>query len=108
MATATENFTIHYPDWYTERVELEMTDKGYFRGPFVELEDGSRYELFFYDPVRLGQDLERMVPHGYPCVAEVNMVVVPEVTPAAIRAAVEHLVRTGYFRKLRPIAAGAG
>jgi len=104
MAATTTEFTIHYPDWYTERAELEMTDKGYLPGPFVELADGTRYELYFYDPVRLAQDLERMLPHGYPCLAKGNMVIVPEVTPAAIRAAVEHLVRQGFFQKLKPVA----
>lgn len=102
MATSTAAFTLHYPDGYDERAELEMTDKGYCPGPAVELEDGSRYELYFYDPVRLAQDLERIAGHGCPCIAEVNMVVVPEVTPAAIRSAVERLVETGYFSKVKP------
>jgi hypothetical protein len=104
MATGMANYTIHYPEWFTERVEMEMTDKGYFAGPFVELEDGSRYELYFYDPVRLAQDLERMLPHGYPCLAKGNMVVVPEVTLATIQTAIDHLVRQGYFRHLKPAA----
>ena len=104
MATSMATFTLHYPDWYDERVELEMTDKGYFAGPVVELEDGSRYELYFYDPVRLAQDLERSAAEGIPCIAEVNLVVVPEVTPAAILAAVERLVQIGYFGHLRPVS----
>jgi hypothetical protein len=103
MATGTASFTIHFPESYTERVEMEMTDKGYFAGPFVELADGSWYELYFYDPVRLAQDLERMLPHGYPCLARGNMVIVPEVTPTAIQTAVEHLVHQGYFRHLKPV-----
>jgi len=107
MTTSPPAFTLHYAEWYDERVELEMTDKGYLSGMTVELEDGSRYELYFYDPVRLGQDLAADQPYGMPCVAEVNMVVVPEVTPAAIRAAVAYLVEAGYFRKIKPLTADA-
>src|SRR5437762_2547115 len=103
MATATAAYTFHFPAGYDDRVEAEMTDKGYLPGVVVELADGSRYELTFYDHVRLGQNVVRMAPLGHPCYANPNMVVVPEVTPAAIQAAVEHLVGQGYFRRLKPV-----
>jgi hypothetical protein len=103
MPATTASFTIRYPDWYDERAETEMTDKGYFPGPTVELETGARYELYFYDPVRLGQDVAALAKNGRPYVAEPNMVVVPEVTAAAIRRAVEGLVHDGYFDHLLPL-----
>ena len=92
MATATAAYTFHFPAGYDDRVEAEMTDKGYLPGVVVEFADGSRYELTFYDHVRLGQNVERLAPQGY-----------PEVTPAAIQAAVEHLVGQDYFRRLKPV-----
>src|SRR5207253_3137929 len=104
MAIAATTYSIRWPDWHDWRSELEMTDKGYFPGPFVDFADGSSYELFFYDPVRLSQELDMVATRGVPVIAEINMVVVPEVTPAAIQAAVEHLVRQGYFRHLKPVA----
>ena len=71
----------------------------------MDIADGTTYELFFYDPVRLAQELDIEVKDGIPCIAEVNMVVVPEVTPAAIRAAIERLVQIGHFSHLKPVSA---
>jgi hypothetical protein len=105
MAVATAAYTLHYPAGYDDRVEAEMTEKGYLPGAVVELADGSRYELTFYDPVRLAQNAERLAALGIPFVVLANSVVVPEMTPAAIRTALEHLVRHGHVGHLRPIAA---
>lgn len=104
MATATAAYTFHYPNGYNDRVEAEMTDKGYLPGVVVELADGPRYELTFYDPVRLGQNAERMTAGGSPMIVAINTVVVAEVTPAAIESAVEFLVLQGYIRHLKPVA----
>jgi hypothetical protein len=106
MATATNmSHEIHLPDWYDERAREECAARGYLPGTVIEFADGQRYELYFYDPVRLGQDLAADLPHGVPCVAEVNMVVVSEITPNSIRAAVTYLVEIGYFRKIKALAA---
>jgi hypothetical protein len=104
MATATTTFTIHYPGDFDDRDEYEMPLKGYFSGIVVELSDGNQYPLFFFDPVRLRQDLESASKSGRAYVAEPNMVVIPEVTPAAIEQAVAGLVRDQYFDHLKPLA----
>lgn len=104
MATASAAFAVHYPDGYDERIEYEMAEKGYLPGSIVELADGSRYELTFYDPVRLAQNVERLAACGIPFVIAANTVVVPEVTRTAIQHAVEHLVRQGHFGRLQPVA----
>jgi hypothetical protein len=105
MATDTNGFTIHFPDWFDERVEWEAESKGSLQGVTVELADGARYPVFFYDPVRLQQDLEADTSQGRPYAAEPGMIVVPQVTRAAIAEAVGQLVRGGFFNHLRPLAA---
>lgn len=69
----------------------------------VELEDGRKYPLFFYDPIRLAQDLETEVAQGLPFVAEPFMIVVPEITEAAMRTAISLLHKRGWFNEHNPI-----
>jgi len=71
----------------------------------VELADGSRYRVFFYDPTRLRQDLEATQDRR-PYRAEPGTIVLPTVTVAAIRQAVERLVEDGFFEHLRPLPTG--
>src|SRR5579884_353129 len=105
MATDTNGFTIHFPDWFDERAEWEAESKGWLSGVTVELADGARYPVFFYDPVRLSQDLEADASQGRPYAAEPGMIVLRQVTRAAIGEAVDHLVRAGFFDHLRPLPA---
>src|SRR5438093_3226843 len=99
----TSGCAIHFPHWYDELAQEEFAARGYLPETVVELSNGLRYELYFYDPVRLGQDLAADVRHGTPCIAEINLVVVPEITPANIRTAVEYLLTTDYFQKIKPV-----
>jgi hypothetical protein len=63
-----------------------------------------RFVLNFIDPVRLGQDLESSARQGNPYFTEPGLVVIPEVTRAAIETAVGHLVREHFFEELKPLA----
>jgi hypothetical protein len=103
MSTQVSPFTVVFPEWYDERCELEVPAKGWLQGVEVRLEDGSRYKLFFIDPVRLGQDLEEEVRLQRPYFAEPGLVVLPEVTTEAVRQAVAGLWRDGFFEHLRPL-----
>ena len=103
MATSAAPFTIHFPDWFDERVEYEMEQKGYLEGVQVELEDGRRYQLYFYDPVRLAQDLTAGVDFGRHYLAQPNLVVVPEVTVAAVQTAVADMIRDRAFAGLKAL-----
>ncbi len=67
------------------------------------MDDGRRYGLTFYDPVRLAQTLEDDAQSGQPYFAEPGLVVLPEVSTAAIQAAVPGLLRAGYFDSLKPL-----
>lgn len=103
MSTLAEGFTVIFPEDYDARSEYETPFRGYLEGVVVQLEDGSRYPLAFFDPVRLRQDLEAEVKWGKSCLAEVNLIVLPEVTTAAIRKAVAELFQEGYFQHLKPL-----
>jgi hypothetical protein len=103
MATNAIGFTIHFPDWFDERAEWEVESKGWLQGVTVELADGARYPVFFYDPVRLSQDLDTETSTGHPHLAEPGMIVLPHVTRAAITEALGQLVGTGFFDHMRPL-----
>jgi hypothetical protein len=104
MATEAGSYTVVFPDGYDERAELETPAKGWLSGVEVHLEDGRRYALTFYDPVRLGQTLEDDARAGRPYFAEPGLVVLPEVSTASIQAAVPGLLQDGYFTHLKPVS----
>jgi hypothetical protein len=94
---ATEKYEVVFPEWYDERGEWEAKEKGWLQGVEVRFSSGDVHPLFFYDPVRLAQDLESDVKHGRPFVAHRGMVVVPELTRDAILDVVGRLVDEAYF-----------
>ena len=96
------SFTVHFPDWYDERGEWEVESKGWLQGATVELANGNRYPVFLYDPVRLQQDLEADAKQGRPWVAEPGLIVLPELTRAAITAVIEQLVKNDFFQHFVP------
>ncbi len=100
MSTATAEPIVIFPDWHDTRAELEATARGYLSHVVVQLQDGSRYQLLFYDPVRLEQDLTTEA-RGF--LAEPNMVVVSDVTSEKIKDAVRGLWQQRYFEFLKPL-----
>ena len=103
MSTAADDWLVHFPEGYNAQREHETPWRGYLSDVVVELGDGSRYRLFFMDPVRLQQELADQVQQGQPYLAEPNLVVLPEVTTAAIHKAVEQLVEDHYFQDLKSL-----
>ena len=104
MVTRLDSYSIHFPEDYDERGEWEVERKGWLQGVEVELAGEGRFPLFFYDPVRLAQDLEADGKQGRGALAEPGLVVIAEVTRASILSAVEELVRQRYFDHLKPLA----
>lgn len=100
-------FTIHFPADYDARSEFETPRRGYLSDVAVEFADGHRYQVFFYDPIRLSQELEIESANGRAYLAEPGMIVLPEVMTDAIRQAVQGLVRDGFFEHLKPIESPA-
>jgi hypothetical protein len=103
MPAQTEAFSIIFPEWYDDRAEFETPSKGYLHEVEVRGEDGSRYRLFFIDPVRLQQDLEEDCRSGRSFYAEPGMIVLPEVNTRAVQEAIAVLWREGYFKHMRAI-----
>ncbi len=89
---AAPTYEVVFPDWYDQRGEWEAKEKSWLDGVEVRLADGKTQPLFFYDPVRLAQDLVAETRQGRPCVSQPGMIVIPEVTRQAILADVEKLV----------------
>ncbi|MBI2807875.1 MAG: hypothetical protein HYX68_23070 [Planctomycetes bacterium] len=93
----TGKYEVVFPEWYDERGEWEAKEKGWLQGVEVRFFNGSIHPVFFYDPVRLAQDLETDVKHGRPFVAQPGMVVLSEITRDAILDVVDKLVHEAYF-----------
>jgi tetratricopeptide (TPR) repeat protein len=103
MATVTHDPIVHFPDGYDERGRYETPLRGYLSGATVELEDGSLYQLFFMDAVRLAQELQSDVESGQSYFAEPGLVILPEVTTESIQKAVSGLWKDGYFGYLKAL-----
>lgn len=91
---------------FDERAQYEAKARGYLSHAMVQQSDGTTYPVVFYDTVRLAQDLEYEVSIGKMCVADVGMIVLPDVTLENMRIAVNKLTDEGYFKGLKPIQEG--
>ena len=85
------------------RAISEAYDKGYLNGGLVQVETGDCYRVYFIDPFRLKQDLEAVSELGRPYVAELGMVVLPEITLESINGVLGHLLADGFFDNLKPV-----
>jgi hypothetical protein len=88
-----------YP--FDEAAAYDAEARGYLAYSSVELSNGARYPVVFYDPVRLQQDLEVEVSDGRAFIAEPGMIVVPEVTLDRMQAAIDRLFQDGFFDSLK-------
>src|SRR5437867_10142887 len=94
---------VHFPDGYDAQREWETPSRGYLSHVTVQLEDGSRYGVYFIDLTRLGQTLEDDIRDGREYFAEPGLIILPEVTTESIKKAVQGLWRDGYFKHLKPL-----
>jgi hypothetical protein len=88
-----------YP--FDEAAAYDAEARGYLAYAAVELSDGTRYPVVFCDPVRLQQDLEVEAGEGRAFIAEPGMIMVPEVTLARMKGAIERLFQSGFFDSLK-------
>ena len=84
---------------FDERAQFEAKSRGYLSNVYVRQRDGSKCSVVFYDCVRLAQDLEYEVSTGRMCVAEIRMIILPEVTLDYMRIAVSKLTAEGFFKQ---------
>jgi hypothetical protein len=89
-----------FPEGYFGRWEDEAPYKGYLPEVVAKYADGSRYKLFFVDPIRLARELEAETASGRPYFGEPNLIVLPRVTTDAIRNAIVQLHLDGYFDRV--------
>ena len=82
---------------------IEAEQRGYCDNVLVELSNGLRYRVVFFDPVRLRQSLKVQQELGKSCVGEPGLIIVPSVTPDNMQRAVEELFDEGYFENLTPL-----
>ena len=87
-----------YP--FDERAAHDAESRGFIGYAAVDLGDGRKYPVVFYDPVRLQQDLEVETGEGRAYIAEPGMIVVPEITLARMQDAIVHLYQIGFFDSL--------
>ena len=73
--------------------EWEVKAKGFFSEARLSV-SGKRYRLNFYDPVRLGQEVESELQRGGQFF-ETNLVVVSSVTRCDMERAAETLMKSG-------------
>lgn len=103
MSSQTASAKLVFLNSFDDLAAREARDRGYLSHVYVEAEDGSRYPVFFYDPVRLKQDLEEMTRHGRPCIGDPGMIIVPEVTLECMNKAITILAQEGFFSYLQPL-----
>ncbi len=82
---------------FDEQIAAETADRGYWAYSHVELDNGARRQVVFYDPVRLRQDLEEESRQGKPFVAEKGLIVLKDVTRENMEAAISKLAEEGFF-----------
>jgi hypothetical protein len=93
------------PQGFDDRAATEARDRGYLSHVCVRRGDGRFVPVVFYDIVRLRQDTEDDFRRGTQCVGEPGLIIVPEVTIEAMRAAVERLDREDFFEYFRGMSA---
>lgn len=92
-----------WPEGFDERAEVEAGWRGYLSHVRVRLDDGRVFPVCFIDPIRLSQDVETAQP---PMVAEVGLIVLPEITRRAMEEAVAFLAPRRFFEYFRPLQEG--
>lgn len=88
---------IEYPIEWNDRDRFERTAKGWLDDVVVEIDNGQKHRLFFYDPIRLKQDPEEEIKLGKAAIVETGLIVVPEVTKENIERAIHQAIADGYF-----------
>lgn len=80
-----------------ERDEADARLRGFRSHVWVELNDGSKHRVTFFDPIRLTQELEQEASMGRPFVCEPGLIVILEVTREYMETAARTLADEGFF-----------
>lgn len=96
-------YEIVFPSKFDARAEWEAEERGLLDCVNIRIDGRLSYSACFFTPNRLAVELKLAVEAGETCVAQPGLVVIPIITAAAIREAVDFLVHSGYFEQIRPI-----
>ena len=88
---------IEFPIEWDEKDRMERPAKGWLSDVKVIFDNGHEFNLTFYDPVRLAQDLEEETKQGKNGIIEKGLIVIPEVTKENIENAIKQAESEGYF-----------
>lgn len=91
----TPRLQFSYP--FDDRTAVEAEHRGYWGHSFVELPNGEKRPVVFYDATRLAQDLEEEAVQGRPFLAERGLIVLQSVTLHNMSKAVKRLAEEGFF-----------
>jgi hypothetical protein len=94
---AMSSFSLDLPEDFAE-YEWQAEVKGWFSGARLTV-SGKQYHLTFYDPVRLGQEIESEFERGR-VFFEPNLVIVQSVTRANMERAAALLVESNQVASL--------
>jgi hypothetical protein len=102
--TVNMNDTDQYPRLildtdFGDKEEHLIEMKGMFDA-LIELRDGNRYEVAFYDSITLPQVMA-LQREAMPCFFEAAVVVIPEISIKAIRQVLPYLEQQGFFKLWR-------
>ena len=94
-----------FVDGLPERLLDEAPDRGCYSAT-IELANGDRFKVEYFDPVRLSQEVEAFLRQGS-SFAYAGVVVIPEVTLTNMEDSLERLVKIGFFAELAKLPNGS-
>ncbi len=88
---------INFKNDFLDGDEHEMKLRGYRNDVIVLLPDGKAYELSFFNPSRIAQEVGQV---GY--VIEKNLIVIEDITIGKIKDVVNKMWNDGFFSDVSP------
>lgn len=92
--------TLQFPYGWDEQIAIEASQRGLYYHAVVQLPNGERVRVGFYDSLRVAQDIERNEGRPGSHVAIPGMIVVPKVTLEHMKSAIKELYRGDFFEEL--------
>ena len=83
--------------------EIVINQKGWFCHNVVELANGNRYQVCFFDKIRLVQELAYLEKQRKPFFIENALIILSEVTIENMKAAILEAEKQKFFETLKPI-----
>lgn len=92
------NYKLELPDDFDD-YSWEVESKGWFSLAVAEI-DNNRYEINFYDPVRLSQEIESEFEYTSSVFYEKNLLIIPTVDRIHMEKAIEEIVNSKRYLEM--------